>query len=263
MGSIFALVSPGGSPGATTAAIALALGWPGPAIVAECDPAGGTVLAGTLGGHVPAGVGLMEHAIEAGRNPHAAAASLPTQLVPLDAGRSRMVLPGLTDPRQAAGLRAAWPAVAMTLTAQNCDVIADCGRLDASDGQPLAVLTAASTVAVVLRPTLRQVWAARSRIDMLAQLLGGTGRVVLIITGPGTHPAREIAGTLGVPVAAVLPADARSAVVLSDGGPRRRQFGSGPLVAAAQGAGHALRKHAAAQATSQAAAQATFSGTRW
>jgi hypothetical protein len=247
LGSVFALVSPGGSPGATTAAIALALGWPGPAIVAECDPGGGTVLAGTLAGHVPAGVGLMEHAIE---------------LVPLDADRTRRVLPGLTDPRQAAGLRAAWPAVAMTLTAQNCDVIADCGRLDASDGQPLAVLTAASVVAVVLRPTLRQVWAARSRIDMLAQLLGGTARVVLLITGPGTHPAREIAGTLSVPVAAVLPADARSAVVLSDGGPRRRQFGSGPLIAAAQGAGHALRKHAAAQVTSQAAAPATFSGAR-
>src|SRR4029077_16011189 len=72
MGSVFGLVSPGGSPGVTTAALALAIGWPAPVIVAECDPGGGAVLAGALGGHVPAAVGLVEHAIEAGRNPHAA-----------------------------------------------------------------------------------------------------------------------------------------------------------------------------------------------
>jgi hypothetical protein len=260
MGSVYALVSPGGSPGTTTAALALALGWPGPAIVAECDPAGGAVLAGALGGHVPAAIGLMEHAIEAGRNPQAAAAGLAAQLVPLDTSRTRMVLPGLTDPRQAVGLAAAWPAVAMTLTAQRCDVIADCGRLDASDAQPHAVLAAARTVAVVLRPTLRQVWAARPRIDMLAQLLGGTDRLVLLVNGPGTHPPSEIAGTLGVQVAAVLPDDARSAAVLSDGAPRRRQFGSGPLMAAAKRAGQALRRHAAAQASAPASSQFTAMG---
>jgi hypothetical protein len=262
VGSVYALVSPGGSPGVTTAALALALGWPAAAIVAECDPAGGSVLAGTMAGHVPAGIGLMELAIEAGRDPRAAASGLAAQLVPLDASQTRMVLPGLTDPRQAAGLAAAWPAVARTLAAQHCDVIADCGRLDTSDAQPLAVLAAASTLAVVLRPTLRQVWAARPRVEMLGQLLGGTSRVVLLVTGPGTHPPREIAATLGVPLAAVLPDDAASAAVLSDGSPRRRQFGSRPLVAAARSAGQALRKHATAQASAQAATWVTFSGAR-
>jgi hypothetical protein len=262
MGSVYVLVSAGGAPGVTTAALALALGWPSAAIVAECDPGGGDVLAGALGGHVPAGVGLMEHAIEAGRNARAAAAGLGAQLVPLDASRTRMVLPGLTDPRQAAGLSAAWPAVAMTLAAQSCDVLADCGRLDAGDGRPLAVLAAASTVAVVLRPTLRQVWAARPRIDMLAQLLGSTDRVVLLVTGPGTHPAREIAGTLGIPLAAVLPADARSAAVLSDGAARRRHFDSGSLMTAARRAAQALRKHAAARAPAPAAGQADVLGAR-
>lgn len=262
MASLYALVSPGGSPGATTAALALALGWPAPAIVAECDPAGGAVLAGTLAGHVPAAIGLMEHAIEAGRNPQAAAAGLAAQLIPLDSDGARMVLPGLTDPRQAVGLVAAWPSVAMTLVAQQRDVIADCGRLDASDAQPHAVLAAASTVAVVLRPTLRQVWAARPRIDMLAQLLGSTDRVVLLVSGAGAHPPREIAGTLGVPVAAVLPADARSAAVLSDGAPRRRQFASGPLMTAAKGAAHALRRHAAAQASAPVSGQSTALGAQ-
>ncbi len=260
MGSIYALVSPGGSPGTTTAALALALRWPVPAMVAECDPAGGAVLAGALAGHVPAAVGLMEHVIEAGRDPQAAASDLVAQLIPLDTGGACTVLPGLTDPRQAVGLMAAWPAVAMTLAAQQRDVIADCGRLDASDAQPHAVLAAASTVAVVLRPTLRQVWAARPRLEMLAQLLGSADRVVLLVNGPGTHPPREIADALGIEVAAVLPADTRSAAVLSDGAPRRRQFGSGPLMAAAKAAGLALRRHAAAQASAPVSGQFTALG---
>jgi hypothetical protein len=248
VGTVFALVSPGGSPGVTTAALALALGWPAPVIVAECDPAGGAVLAGAMGGHLAGGVGLMEHAIEAGRNPETATAALAAQLIPLDADGARLVLPGLTDPRQAAGLASAWPAVAATLTAQPCDVIADCGRLDAGPAQPMAVLAAAATVAIVLRPTLRQVWAARPRIDLLGQLPGGPARLVLLVTGPGAHPPAEIASTLGVPVAAVLPADPRSAAVLSDGAARRRQFAAGPLLTAAKGAGQALRRHAAARA---------------
>jgi hypothetical protein len=252
MGSIFALVSAGGSPGVTTTALALALSWPGPVIVAECDPAGGSVLAGALGGHVPGGTGLVEHAIEAGRNPAAAAASMTGRMVPLDTDRTRMVLPGLSDPRQAVGLASAWPAVASTLAAQPCDVIADCGRLDAGDGQPLAVLRAASTVAVVLRPTLRQAWAARPRIEMLDQLLGGTARIALLVTGPGRHPAKEIADALGVPVVAVLPEDLRSAAVLSEGRPRRR-FDSGDLMTAARRASVALRKHADPQAPARSA----------
>jgi hypothetical protein len=237
----------------TTAALALALGWPAPVIMAECDPGGGDVLAGALAGYLPGGVGLVEHAIEAGRNPQAAATGLAAQLVPLDAGRTRMVLPGLTDPRQATGLASAWPAVAATLTAQDCDVIADCGRLDAGEGQPLAVLATAAAVVLVLRPTLRQAWAARPRIDMLAQLLGGTSRLALLVTGPGSQPVRDISGTLGVPVVAVLPADARSAGVLSDGEQRRRGFESCALLTAARGAAQALRRHAGVQADGGAA----------
>jgi hypothetical protein len=227
----------------TTAAIALALAWPSPAIVAECDPSGGDVLAGLLTGHVPAAQGLMEHAIEAGRDDRAAARALGAQLIPLDADRATTLLPGITDPRQAAGLASAWPAVAATLTAQDADVIADCGRLDAGAGQPLAIMSAARTVALVLRPTIRQVWSARSRVDILTQLLGDKSRLALLLTGPGTHSAREVAQALGVPVAAALPADARSAALLSDGLGGRRSLTSGALLGSASAAGKGLREH--------------------
>jgi hypothetical protein len=246
VGELYALVSAGGSPGVTTAAVALAMTWPSPVILAECDPSGGDVLAGLLSGHVPARQGLMEHAIEAGRNSAAAARRLGAQLVALDADRSRMLLPGLTDPRQAAGLASAWPAVTSTLVAQDLDVLADCGRLDAGPGQPLAILSAARLVAFVLRPTLRQVSAARPRMEILTELVGGTSGIALLLTGPGAHSRREVARALGVPVAAMLPDDARSAALLSDGVGSQRTLTSGSLLRSASVAGKALRDHIAA-----------------
>jgi hypothetical protein len=241
---MFALVSGGGSPGVTTAAIALALTWPTEVIVAECDPGGGGILAGFLAGHLPAAWGLTEHAIEAGRDSEAAAVGLDSHLVSLDAARRRTLLPGLTDPRQALGLAPAWPAVAAGLTAQRTDVIADCGRLDGGAVQPTAVITAAQTVALVLRPTLRQVWSARSRVEILTQLLDGRDRLVLLLTGPGSHTTRDVAQVLQVPVAAVLPHDVRTAALLSDGLGVRRHFMSAPLMRSARVAGAALRRHA-------------------
>lgn len=255
--AIYALVSPGGSPGVTTAALALALTWPAAVIMAECDPSGGDVPAGVLAGHVPAGNGLMRHAIEAGRNPRAAVASLVSQLVPLDEARTRMVLPGLTDPRQAAGLEQAWPAVAATFSAQSCDVIADCGRLDAGSGQPLALLSAADAVTLVLRPSLRQVWAARPRVDMLTKLPGRTPRLALLLTGAGSHSASEIADVLGLPVLASLPDDQKTAAVLSGGTGRRDKLGSAPLIRRARCAGLALRQPATGTGTAESTCSAS------
>ncbi len=244
MGDLYALVSAGGSPGVTTAAVALALAWPSAVIVAECDPSGGDILAGLLTGHVPASLGLMEHAIEAGRDGYAAARALGDQLIPLDADGTKKLLPGLTDPRQAAGLASAWPAVAATLAAQHSDVIADCGRLDAGPGQPNAILTTARTVALVMRPTIRQVWSALSRVEILTQL-GVSSRLALLLTGPGTRSAREVAQAVGVPVAAALPDDARSAALLSDGLGGERNLSSRALLRSARAAGQALRDHVA------------------
>jgi hypothetical protein len=242
MGTLYALVSPGGSPGVTTTAVALALTWsgPSPVIVAECDPSGGDMLAGVFGGHLGSSPGVVQHAIEAGRDPQAAAAGLADQLVPLDDAGSALVLPGLTDPRQAAGLTPAWPAVVSVLAAQPCEVIADCGRLDAGPGQPTAVLSASQGVVIVLRPSLRQVWAARPRVEMLAQLLGGRDRLGLLLTGRGTYSAREVADSLAVPVLASLPDDPKTAGALSEGLRSRSQL-SGPLLPSARSAGQALR----------------------
>jgi hypothetical protein len=183
----------------------------------------------------------MEHAIEAGRDVHAATRRLGALLIPLDSDRARMLLPGLTDPRQATGLASAWAAVAATFQGQDADVIADCGRLDAGSSQPLAVISAAHMIAIVLRPTLRQVWSARPRVELLAQLAGPSSHLALLVTGRGTHSAREVSRALDIPVAAVLPDDARSAALLSDGVGNPDHLNSGALLRSARAAGSALR----------------------
>jgi hypothetical protein len=108
----------------------------------------------------------------------------------------------------------------------------------------MAVLAAARTVAIVVRPTLRQVWLARSRVEMLTQLLGSAVRLALLVTGPGTQSPSDVARALRVPVAAVLPDDPRTAALLSDGIGGRRNVRSAPLMRSARTAGGALRGHA-------------------
>jgi hypothetical protein len=240
--SIYALVSAGGSPGVTTAALALALGWPRQVILAECDPSGGDILAGLFAGHLEARGGLLPLAVEAGQNPEAAAAALWSQLIELDDERGRLLLAGISDPRQGTGLAPVWPVLAATFATVPADVIADCGRLDPGGG-PQPVLGAASMVALVLRPSLRQVSRAKSRVDMLTQLVG-PGRLVLMLIGEGAPSAREVSRTLGVRVACSLPYDEKTASVLSDGGGSRRGLNARPLIRAAGPAGRALREAA-------------------
>ncbi len=239
--SLYALVSAGGAPGVTTSALALALGWPTQVIIAECDPAGGDILAGLFGGHLPASGGLLPLAVEAGGSTDAAARALWDQLIDLDDERSRLLLAGISDPRQATALAPSWPTLAAALAGVTADVIADCGRLE--PGSPLApVLAVAGVVVLVLRPTLRQVSRARARAEILAEMLGGRQRVALLIVGEGAHPAREVGHVLDLPVAATLPEDRKTAAVLSDGNGSRRGLAARPLVRAAAGAGRALRE---------------------
>jgi hypothetical protein len=237
--AVFAMLSAGGSPGVTTAALALTLGWPSQVVLAECDPSGGDVLAGLLGGHLPASTGLLPLALEAGAGSEIPADVLWRQLVELDEEHNRLLLAGISDPRQSAALQSSLPWIADALKAMQADVIADCGRLDAV-AAVRPVLSAASLAVLVLRPTLRQVSRAVPRIEMLTNLVG-RDRVVTLLVGEGSASGREVAKTLGVPVAGQLPDDGKTAAVLSDGLGTRHRLESRPLLRAAAVAGRALR----------------------
>jgi hypothetical protein len=160
--------------------------------------------------------------------------------VPLDDTGSRKFLAGISDPRQALGLSPVWPGIAIALASLEADVIADCGRFDAGATQPLSVLAEAHGVLMVMRPTLRQVSAARPRIDMVAQVLGGRDKLGLLLIGEAGLRPVDISRTLDLRVVASLPDDASTAKVLSDGDGRRTRLDRTSLMRAAKTAGRAV-----------------------
>src|ERR1700729_1652031 len=118
-------------------------------------------MAGMFAGRLARG-GLLKLAIEDRRGPEAIAEAIPGRLTPLDANSTRMLLDGITDPRQAATLLPAGPALAAALASQAGDVIADIGRFDGGEF-PVEVLRHAATVTMVVRPTPRQMARAKPR----------------------------------------------------------------------------------------------------
>jgi hypothetical protein len=225
-----------GAPGATTAALALAMAWPlvegRHVVMAECDPDGGSVVAGALRGGAPGPQGMQNLPVAArtGRLGEA----FWRQLLDLsDGARTRLVLPGLTNPGQATGMQSVWPQLADLLAgidgpAQH-DVIADLGRRGGTDTSASLVLRADLVLAVV-RTTLRGIHHAEHRVRTLAADLDARGvgrdalRLLLVPAGP--YSAAEISERLKVPVAAEMAFDPKAAEVLSDGadiGDRRFQ----------------------------------------
>lgn len=233
--TVTVLLSPGGSPGVTTAALALTLAWPRPAVMAECDPAGGAVLAGLWQGRYGADrAGMLAFAVDAQRGPRDAAARLLEAALPLEpSGRSsRWVLAAPPGPQAGRQIAVTWPVLAPALAAAGPDVICDAGRWDA-DPVSGPLLAAADRVLVLCHPGVRPCAAARPRLEALARIRQPDG---LLLAGRGRYgagAARAVAGALGAEVRAVLPHDPRAAAVLSDGRDPGRGFGRSPLMRAA------------------------------
>ncbi|MFC5910142.1 hypothetical protein [Streptacidiphilus monticola] len=226
--TLLALSGGPGAPGVTTAALALLLGWPVQpgrrVLLVECDPDGGAVLAGALQGQVEADRGLHRLAVADRRG--RLAESLGEQLVDLgpEGGPERLLLPGLTDPAQAAALAYTWEPLARVcreLADGDCDVIVDLGRGGAFG--PSAVLARrADVVLAVTRCTLRGISATRPRAEALRADLDarGTGSdaLGLLLVQEGPYATAEISRTLNLPVLGLLPHAPREARILSDGG---------------------------------------------
>ena len=233
--AVTVLLSPGGSPGVTTTALALAMTWPRPVVLAECDPAGGSVLPGLWHGHASAeSAGLLRHALAAQHDPRTAAAAILDGALPLEQADppSRFVLAAAPDPLAGRQIAATWPTLAPSLAAAEPDVIADAGRWD-GDRAVAPLLAAAATLLVVLRPTIRQSAAAAPRLAALAQVRPADAVILIGAGGYGTEAARAVTKALGVPVAAVLPHDPATAAVLSDGQDPARGFSRSRLLRAA------------------------------
>ncbi|MGC4894521.1 ParA family protein [Micromonospora sp. DT31] len=223
--AIIALVSAKGSPGVTTTGLAAALSWHRRLVLAECDPAGGSILAGYLGGALdgPRGIGeLAVGELRDGRLEH----DFWSQLVDLDAPhRQRLLLPGVVDPAQAGSVVPLWQRFADYLTGLErgeppYDVLADCGRLTVP-GPPWPLLRAAAVVLLVTRAHLPDLSATRAAARAIERDLTEhrlpPGTLRLLVVGDG-HGTSEISKALRLPVIARLPHDPRTAEVLSHGG---------------------------------------------
>src|SRR5690606_23189560 len=241
--AVIALASAKGSPGVTTAALALTLTWQSRCVLAECDPAGGSIQAGYLAGALPADRGIRELAVAELRGEDLRERWW-SQLVDLETPhRRRLLLPGITDPVQSGALRPVWDRLAaffadLERAQPSFDVIVDCGRI-ATPNPPWSVLHRADAVLLVLRATLPGMSASIPAIRMLHTQLteggAGTTSLGLLVNGPGDQSIRTVGHELRTPVVATLPDDARTAAVLSRGGTLRL---GAPLMRAKIGRAH-------------------------
>ena len=237
--AILLLTSTGGSPGVTTLAVGLALTWPRPVLLADCDPgAHQSILAGYLAGTSAGGKGLLRVA-EAHRDRRPLREVVIDQSMPLSdlEGTRRLFLPGFTSAGSAEHFGAVWPDLAETfdrLSDVDIDVIVDCGRVG-QPGLPAALVERSAMTAVVLNSSLRSVMSARIHLPTLRDhgRLGTDARsqLGLIVVGERQpYGSREIAKALDTAIIGAVADDRQSAAHLSDGRPRHRRFDSAPLM---------------------------------
>ena len=253
--ALLAIAADKGSPGVTTTATALAAVWPRPVMLAETDPSGGDlVYRGTAvhGGPLDPNTGLLSLAATARRG--LAPQQLWQHSQRLAGGLD--VLVGLAVAEQSAGLTGLWPSLGRAfgrLTeqapgspdaigggvggGQDCDVLADCGRLG-PDSPTLDLLPEASLVLLVARTEPEQLARARDRALALSQRLrGGPPVGVLLIVDPKhshrlTGQVDSLLHEAGARVLGVLADDPAGAEQLA--GRRRGAVGKSLLVRSAR-----------------------------
>lgn len=190
--------------GVTTTATALAAVWPRPAVLADCDPAGGDLalrLRQADGQWLARDLGVVGLAADArlGTATLDVAAQVQTGLGGLP------VLVGVESGAQALKIGGLWPAIATALASvPDVDVIADCGRL--FPGLPSEHLVArANRVVLVTRATSEAVAHLRHAFEHVRDLPRADGSrvvepLVVVIGAPET--LRRDVQQVGVAVAA-------------------------------------------------------------
>jgi hypothetical protein len=211
------------APGVTTSTWALALSWPQPLIVADCDPAGGDMAAGLLAGRVSQDRGLLSWSSSARRGTPAmtAATMLSSHAVELPEQPNVWLLPGFTNATQGYSFtEVVWERLALALERSSAaisrDALVDTGRL-VGERTNWPVLRAADHVLVTVRPSVRSVHAAEDITQRLRYELGDLAKVGALVVGDGPYSANEVASALGLTLAGTLPTDRQAAAVLSDG----------------------------------------------
>lgn len=255
---LLAVGSVKGSPGATTAAVALAARWPAgeEPVLLECDPAGGDL-------QVRFGLepypGLVSLAAAARRSSGADLLRRHCQRLP----------GGLPVVAGAIGGEQAKAALAVLATSGGVDVlrraadadravlVVDCGRLE-SGSVALPVARAADALVLLVRPNMEKLAHAAALLPTAA---GWCRTLRLLLVGDG-YRSGEVARELDVPVLGRLPADARGASALAGNPGSRHGPAHSALGRAAADVAAELRRQipAAARRTDAGVAASAWSG---
>lgn len=259
---LVAVVADKGAPGVTTSCLALALGWPRPVLLAECDPAGADLpwrLSGAGGRPLVQGTGLVSLATSTRGlgAPHASAQQTVWGHVQrLDGGLP--VLVGPPAPEQAEAMGSAWGTIADLLASlADADVVADCGRLLSRSSPAVPVVQRADLVVLVTRSTVSGVAHARHGLSVAARVrndgpaaglhaTSGLDRLAVLVVvdaaTPGSRKAhqRQVDEVLAdvpalhdVPVIGVLAHDPRAAAALNGHPSVGRALDRSPLLRSA------------------------------
>lgn len=247
-----------GSPGVSTAVLALTWTWPRDAVAVEADPTGGRALAVFDPDGAHGHRGLLELTVAARRTPlhHAMSAQLFT--LPDGTGRHHL-LPGCRGPLESDGVP--WTSLAgLFREFQTVDVLVDCGRLRAH-GTPRVVLGASDLVVLVMRNDRHSLARAVRSFDLVRREAGltapGDGALVALVV-PGDpavsqgFPPAEVAKVFaahGVPFAGVLADDPNAAAQFADVFQPSRRFAASALLASTRSAAQELGRRASTRAS--------------
>ena len=225
---IVVLASAKGSPGVTTAVLALTGVWPRPVLVAECDPNGGDLAARFDLAPNPGLVSLASAARhELGPE------QLRAHVQRLPGGIP--VLLGVQLPEQALALGPLWSRLATELGRLEADVLVDGGRL-VGDSPVLELVTGADLLVLLARPTVEGVAHLAGRI---ARLEERRVRPAVVLVGERPYAPRAVEETLRAEglraqVLGVLADDPRPAASLSGGSARPSLLARSLLVRSAR-----------------------------
>lgn len=181
-----------GSPGATSATLALAAGWPMQAAAVEADPAGGDLpvrLRTRDGDALPERPSVLSLAGEARSN-----LGIPELVArfAIETAPGVNVVQGFTDPARAHGLVGLWPDLARSLSQAAMDVIVDVGRLTATTAAA-PILQSADAIVVVCRAELGSVVHLRERIGPMAGLGRGRQGIYPLVVSPQRQANADVA----------------------------------------------------------------------
>lgn len=232
--AIITLSSLGHSPGTTTAAVAMALRWPRPALLLEADTSKtSAILAGRLRGQVGHRMGLtgILSAASHGELSRAHIWANSLELAP-----DRRLVPGFSTLGASRGASTFWPGLAPLLAAldhDEVDVLVDLGRCEARDDR--SSLIAAATVALItVGASLPDVAAVTAPVDSrtsrigeiqdLVESVGHGSRLHLVVIDRAheNYDTNEIKRAIGLPALGRIPHRTAGAVAIGQGAPLLR-----------------------------------------